>query len=85
MTAPAAVAEHSVKVPDGTEYVVLRQEDDRWVVAKTTVARTPENAIKSAHSNGNGAVYVAVPSRSWNPVKVTPKVETTLTLEAAKQ
>ncbi len=73
-----------MKVPDGTEYVVLRQEDDRWVVAKTTVARTPENAIKSAYGNG-GAVYVAVPSRSWNPVKVTPKVETTLTLEAAKQ
>lgn len=87
MTAPAATAPLTVapKASDaGTEYVVLRQDDDKWAFVKKSTARTPDAAVKDAHGTGSAAVYVAVPARSWKPMKVTPKVETTLVVEAAK-
>lgn len=84
VTATAGNTTTSVEMAAGTEYVVLRRESDgRWQLVKTVTARTPENAVKAAHkSGGDAVVYVAVPSRSWKPVKVRSKVETTLLVEA---
>lgn len=78
----------------GTEYVVLRQSDNgNWREDSTVTARDGDTAIKKAYEaaskqpatpTSNPAVtvaFVAVPKRSWQPVKVTPKVETTLILE----
>lgn len=83
VTATAGTAAAS-ETAAGTEYVVLRREaEGSWQLVKTVTARTPENAVKAAHKNGGDAdVYVAVPSRSWKPVKVRSKVETTLLVEA---
>lgn len=79
MTTPAA----------STEYIVLLAgSDGRYEVVGSKHARDAAGAIKAAaptiNSEAGWFVAVAVPARSWQPIKVTPKVETTLILEDAK-
>lgn len=69
-----------------TSYVVLytTELDPKWGEYKRVTARSAEAAIKSAIGEKipDGAVqFVAVPERSWKPVKVRAKIETTLVLE----
>lgn len=82
----------SVKAP--AEYVVLMKSDavegdstERFEAVGRYVARDGNVAIKAAsekcHSPTGSFVLVAIPSRSFQPVKVTPKTVTTLTLEVA--
>ncbi len=78
-------APKSERAADATTYVVLAtDESDFWRVVVKVEARSGEDAIRR-HVAGKteGGVFVAVPARSWKPVKVTPKVETTLVIEEA--
>jgi len=75
---------------DATKYVVLTWNGDAWEVEKTVEARSSEAAIRQwAEARTTGSpddaptTAVAVPERSWKPVKVTPKTTTTLTFEDA--
>lgn len=65
-----------------TEYVILtRDEAGRWVQAGENVkAYSSEAAVKSLEAAGT---YVAVPARSWKPVKVSAVQSVTLKLEEA--
>lgn len=61
------------------------------VVAPNLTARSPQDAVttyaektKDFAKQEGGLILVAVPERSWKPLKVTPKVTTTLTVEEAK-
>jgi hypothetical protein len=74
-----------------TTYVVLGSYENDWTVVGTFDARSGNDAIRAALSDGGQLVppriastdtFVAVPSRSWAPVKVSKKVETTLRIEA---
>lgn len=74
-----------------TEYVVLGAYEDVWTVAARVTCRDTATAVRTvaaakddlpARIRGTD-VFVAVPTRSWKPVKVTAKVETTLVLEEA--
>lgn len=59
--------------------------DDRWeVIARDVEANGAEHALrKTSATDGlsSGAELVAVPSRSWTPVKV--KIETTTSVKFA--
>jgi hypothetical protein len=71
-----------------TEYVVLELivgASEGWSGFARESARDGNAAIKAAlEGNTDGGTFVAIPARSWKPVKVTPKVETTLVLEDVK-
>lgn len=81
---------HSVKV--ATEYVVLSRvgitdevpPEKGWREVGTFDARTGEQAIKQyvERTKADG-VFVAIPARSWTPVKVAVKTETRLEVSAA--
>jgi hypothetical protein len=55
-------------------------------------ARSAEAAIRYAEKaqtfiaqqDGEAVTFVAIPARSWKPIKVTPQTVTTLKLEEAK-
>lgn len=75
-----------------SKYRVLRQVavtdekyDKAWVVVGSEIeARSQQEAIKAAVEklgDTTGAVYVAVPERSWMPAMVRPKVVTTFAFE----
>jgi hypothetical protein len=72
----------------GTEYIVCRLIDATnlerigTATAKTTNAAIRE-VVASEPGDGSGS-YIAIPVRSWKPVKVTPQTVTTLKLEEAK-
>lgn len=71
-----------------TVYVILKEEADGWqIVSRKASYANAEAAIRatvaSLGRDDQGGTFVAVPARSWRPVKVTPKVETTLLLEDA--
>jgi hypothetical protein len=72
-----------------TEYLVLVQDPDspHWSELGTYRGRNQQEAIEKTvqgvRSGDQGGTFVAVPARSWKPVKVTPKVETTFTFEDA--
>lgn len=58
-----------------TEYLLLeRTKDGDWSeVSGTTKASSAKSAIRKALSGqngGSGGEFVAVPARSWQPVKV---------------
>lgn len=89
----AATPEHSVKVAALTEYVILKQDgeepNDGWIVtAESVKAPTSEKALRKCvgmfPDSEQDGTYVAVPARSWSPVKVTLKREPTLVIEEAK-
>lgn len=77
-----------------TTYVILERTKpvdptiagESWQKVGQVSGRTAEAAIKK-HAEGvastGAAVFLAIPDRSWRPVKVTPKVATTLVIEEA--
>ncbi len=78
----------SDRVTDATTYIVLytTELDSKWGMLRAVEARSAEAAVRVAVGNeipDGAASFVAVPSRSWKPVKVTAKVETTLVIEGA--
>ena len=83
--APAA-ASTPPKTTRGTGYVVLEQDDSGlWSVGATVQAGSVNAAIrKYADKSDKARTLVAVPARSWQPVKVTPKVETKLVISDVK-
>ncbi len=73
---------------EATTYVVLYTTASAtgWVEHKRVEARSAEAAVRAAIGEkipDGAASFVAVPGRSWKPVKVTPKIETTLVIEDA--
>lgn len=85
-----APAPAPVEAPALTPYVVLKKEDSGggWLVAKERVTcRNAEVAIREVAeklgADEQAGTYLAIPVRSWNPVKVAPKTVTTLEMEAA--
>jgi len=66
------------------EYVVLKQaaKGGPWAEVKRVEATGADAAIRSLGQDGleDGVTYVAVPSRSWNPVKVEVKTTTTISV-----
>jgi len=75
---------------NGTEYVIVtfNEDSDEWAEHGDHVkATSPAGAIRKHLGNfpGHpGGTYIAIPARSWKPVKVTPQTVTTLKLEEAK-
>lgn len=70
-----------------TDYLVLaKDESGYWKEHKLVAARSAEHAIRAA-LDGKPAValtvYVAVPQRSWKPVKVRAEQTVTLKFEDA--
>ena len=66
-----------------TKYVVLEQLDSKWHLIKKVVARSANAAIREVVGAEGGdptGTYVAVPERSWNPVKVSVRTQTHLKL-----
>lgn len=60
-----------------TDYLILEQNSENagvWEQRATAVASSPASALRS--SNLGAGTYVAVPSRSFKPLKV--KVENTV-------
>lgn len=82
-------ASGKAKIAALTEYVVLEQPDGDtlWKIAGATKATNAEAAIRFVLDGdidlGNGLSFVAVPARSWKPVKVFAKTETRLVIEEA--
>jgi hypothetical protein len=70
------------KTEKGTSYVVLEQDSessDRFLVVTTITASSVAAALRKVGNEGGPGSYVAVPSRSFVPTKVT--VETTKTVK----
>jgi hypothetical protein len=68
----------------GTRYVILVQtkdDENGWRQAGACIATSADAAVKqAATATSAAATYVAVPERSWKPVKVTVSQETRVTL-----
>ena len=62
-----------------TAYVILRHDEEAWVVVDQLEARSARGALW-AHLNGSdkGGEYVAVPERSWRPMKVSVETKRSL-------
>jgi len=90
MTVPAATPPTVAPKPgQGTEYVILKQLDTSgWDRVSKITSRSAEQAVRdvveSLSDGDQGGTFVAIPARSWKPVKVTPLTVTTLKLEEAK-
>ena len=99
MTAPLHTPDITKRQPDsikatvseGTEYVVLSRIDGgKWEeLTGRITARGNEAAVRAyldatKESPNNTVEYVAVPVRSWTPLKVRVQTVTTLKLEEAK-
>lgn len=84
----AARVEAAAPPSNLTPYVVLKKSGDGWdVVQQRVTCLSREVAIrevveKMAEADQAGT-YVAVPARSWSPVRVAAKTVTTLEIEAA--
>ena len=74
------------KAASQTEYVVLRSDStDNWHREGAVKASSADAAIRQ-FINGiltTEETLVAVPTRSWKPVRVKPKTVTTLVIEEA--
>lgn len=53
--------------------------DDIWAYVKTVKARSANEAVKQA-VNETAGTFMAIPKRSWQPVKVTVETKTTIKL-----
>lgn len=71
----------------GTEYLVLAKDSASfWREAKLVTARSAEEAVRRVASDPSAekpSALVAVPVRSWRPVKVRVETQTRLILEEA--
>lgn len=91
-SAPAPAKPAAKKATGG--YIVLFKEpgasqatgEDRWAVHATDPAATSASAAirKHATETSEAGIFVAVPARSWKPVKVSMKSETKLVVEEIK-
>lgn len=68
-----------------TRYVILTFDTttDNWFEAGDRVPATSKNAAIAKHSRAyaeGSATYVAIPERSWKPIKVTVSTETVVKL-----
>jgi hypothetical protein len=65
----------------GTKYIVLQGSEDgtTWALAGASKGSADKAIKAAAHADGNGT-YVAIPARSWKPVKVTVSTETVVKL-----
>ena len=67
-----------------TTYVILKQSDGTVDYSEMdSVTAHGRRAALSAYLNGTSeeGIYVAVPERSWRPVKVTAQTKTQLRFE----
>lgn len=90
-TTTIPVPEPPKKTAAPTEYVILGASDKgEWFKQNDHIfARGGDAAVLQfldAHppKPDSPTKYVAIPARSWKPVKVTPQTVTTLKLEEAK-
>lgn len=60
-------------MPGGTEYIVLVIDinDDGWHEHSAITAISAGQAVRTATKNEESGIFVAIPARSWRPVKVT--------------
>lgn len=80
-TAAATAPTGATRTSKGTRYVVLtRMENGDWRFTKPGVATSAEAAIRAVAAELGAAEYIAVPARSWNPVKVTVEKTTVVKL-----
>lgn len=72
-----------------TEYLIFQQTPERtWTSVGKVNARAAADALRDFLKGRDDlaspdSTFVSVPARSWKPVKVTPKVATTLVFEDA--
>ena len=68
-----------------TRYVILKRDDDPeagnssagpWVALSATVEA--RSAVEAVRGQGSQGVYVAVPARSWLPLKLETVTRTTV-------
>jgi len=80
------VGETIVTTAAMTSYVILTQQTEsadlvgvkrQWHEIATVQALSADSAIRKANKEG---VLIAVPARSWNPVRVTTETKTVLKL-----
>lgn len=91
---PATSSSAAVK-DEGRDYVVLKRNEttspnspQHWTFVTNVAASSAEQAVRRAAEtpglsflNADGpTTLVAVPSRSWNPLTLTVKVETSIVL-----
>lgn len=79
--------QHSVKAD--TDYIVLAGQGLAWQEIGLFTARDANAAVKKAaaetlEGDDQALSFVAVPSRSFNPVKVAVKIERSIVLEEAR-
>jgi hypothetical protein len=76
------VEPQSKKAAPTTAYVVLEQHGTEWSLVKKVKARSSTSAIREVAKDipVPNTVLVAVPERSWNPVKVSVETKTQLKL-----
>lgn len=82
--------DHTPAAATGTDYVILKvvhgdAQHDLYGEVGRRMAASAEQAIRQFVEGrpDNEGLYVAVPARSWKPVKVATKTETRLVLEDA--
>lgn len=76
------------KTATPTRYTILRQvEQGEWLVVDEQVGASSEQAIRfllARFTGDEAGVYVAVPSRSWRPLRVNQQTTIRLELTEAK-
>ena len=60
-----------------TQYVVLKRESEGWTPLRNSEARSAKAAL-TAVIDGKPGEYVAIPLRSWKPLKVEVETKTAL-------
>jgi hypothetical protein len=84
-TASTAPTPEAKTTASRTNYVVLQKDGNTWEFVDDVQATSARAAI-NAHAGkalGQPGTFVAIPARSWRPVKVTPKTTTSLVIEEA--
>lgn len=76
------------KAATPTLYRILKQDGPGWAEVQTVKASSASAAIRACVSKlaaaDQGGVFVAVPTRSWTPVKVAPQTQIRLELTEVK-
>jgi hypothetical protein len=71
----------AAKKQQGTKYVVLVEDGGNWSVKQTVLAVSGRAAVAAYVKTLENVVgrYVAVPARSWQPIKVEVETQAKLT------
>lgn len=85
MTTTEPAKTPAAKAKQTTDYIVLAHESasNTWKVIRIVPARSAHEAIRHVSDGKSGPTYVAVPERSWRPVKIRAETRTVLKLETA--